>query len=604
MCSIRSEEVKTAVEFLNDVKYKGFTDSVVKRYMKDKRGLTDEEIEKAFSINRNQLENGKGENERTKSKKQDLSVIGGKSDRPEVPTSFAARNQVRDVNFLLPSKRAKGQQLINEFLDSEKSYCDILQTLNQKYYPELVQLSGEGRFEITRREVEDIFRQVPDLLKLHNRFFEDIKQGSSIGGIFLKLFKSFEGYASYLKDCQQTVNKMRKYIKDTKFYSCVARLNFTATGRKGDLVDYLLTPLERFMDYKDFLDKLYGWADTTWTTEYEILGKAARRMGRVAKYIEKYKYGICNQNEMNKVQKFLGNQCDILVPERAIIRRGMMIRRKSGWTSRRQRYVFFLFNDMFLWTTKNGKLKDAIHLRNCEVMPSSSKNKTERRLNVIFFKEKQKILKLECETLFVRNTWYEALKKTISTAKEACSKAWSKSDLIVNMKFKDYLDDFSDDESKDVEDSYSRVEPSEDLEDTYNKRYAVTSNFLTQHYEDMDPMGDNISHISEDLGSFADQRKYMLQNSSTSAQLSPFDRLNKNKFSPTGHGTNVILHNNATYDGRDSAKQITSKQQKQGELKDSPEFTEKRKKSNIIRVDSAAINVELPRKLTLRLDNF
>merc|ERR550534_3485156 len=117
----------------------------------------------------------------------------------------------------------------------------------------------------------------------------------------------------------------------------------------------------------------------------------------------------------------------------------------------------------------------------------------------------------------------------------------------------------------------------------------------------MDPMGDNISQISEDFGSFSEQRKYMAQNNySTSAQLSPFERSNKNKYSTRDHGSNLIIHNsnNATSYGKDSAKQITSKQQKQGELKDSPEFTEKRNKSNIIRVDSASIDVEPPRKLT------
>lgn len=243
-------------------------------------------------------------------------------------------------------------------------------------------------------------------------------------------------------------------------------------------------------------------------------------------------------------------------------------------------------------------------------MPSSSKNSAERKFNVIYLKEKQKTLRLECSSCPVRNTWYEALKKTIFAAKEASSKAWSKSDSIVNMKYKEYLDDFSDDESKDVEDS-SRAEPSEDLEDTYNKRYAVTSNFLTQQFGDIDPMADNISQSEQDLGSPRKERKYMLeQNYSTSAQLSPFERSKKNKFWTGKDGSLVTIHsnsNNTRYHGKDSVKQIASKQQNQRSLKDRSEFTKKRSKSNIIRKsrgDSCPNEVEPSRLLTLRLDNF
>jgi len=611
MTSIRSSKVTTAVEFLSDVNDKGYPDSVVRRYMMDKRGLTAEEVEKAFLINRTRLAMTKGEIESNKSKKLlSSSIIAYKSDRPEVPTSFAVRNPAREVNFLFPSKRAKGQQLINKFLDSEKTYCAILECLNQDYYPELAKLSGNGQFQMTSREVEEIFRQIPELLKLHKEFFKSIKLGSSIGGVFLQFFKSFEGYASYLRDCQQTVNKMRRYIRDTQFFTCLTHLSATATWRKEDMVDLLLTPLERFMDYKDFLDKLYGWADAAQTTEYEILGKASRRMGRVANYIEKYKNGICNLNEMNKVQKFLGDQCDILVPERAIVLRGMMIRRKSGWSARNKRYVFFLFSDMLLWTTKNGKLKNSLHLQNCEVMPSSSKKRPERKLDVIFHKKKQKTLRLECETILLRNSWYEALKKTIFTAKEVSSTAWSRLDSTVNMKYKDHSDDFGDDESKDVSDS-SRAEPSEDLDDMYNLRYAITSNFLTQQFGVIDPMADDFSQVSEhDLGSQLDQKKNIFeQNPSTSAQLSPFERLKRNTFLSGENGSMVGMHSNGNtrYIGKESVNQIASKQQNQRSMEAISELKKKRNKSNIIRkssVDSIGNDVEPSPQFTFRLENF
>merc|ERR1719204_2769027 len=168
---------------------------------------------------------------------------------------------------------------------------------------------------------------------------------------------------------------------------------------------------------------------------------------RVAAYIEKYKYGICNQNEMNKVQKFLGDQCDILAPDRAIVRRGMMTRRTSSWKWNK-RYVFFLFNDILLWTNKNGILQNALQLRSCEVMPSSAKNYPLKKFEVVYRGERHKTLRLECAKVHERNDWYAAIKRTVATAKMNYNRAWSKSEHIVSGNYKEYPDSFSEEENE------------------------------------------------------------------------------------------------------------------------------------------------------------
>merc|ERR1719385_478660 len=101
-----------------------------------------------------------------------------------------------------------------------------------------------------------------------------------------------------------------------------------------------------------------------------------------------------------------------------------MTRRTSGWTGRNKHYVFFLFNDMLLWTNKNGILQNALQLRSCEVMPSSAKNFASRKFELVYRSEKHKTLRLECDTIKERNDWYAALKRTIIAAKVKYSKAW------------------------------------------------------------------------------------------------------------------------------------------------------------------------------------
>jgi len=308
-----------------------------------------------------------------------------------------------------------------------------------------------------------------------------------------------------------------------------------STRKNDGMIDMLLTPLERMVEYKVFLDKLYSWTDPRRVVDYEFLGKASRRIGRVASYIEKYKYGIYNQNEMIKLQKFFKTQCDILAPERVIVRRGMMTRQTSGWTARKKNYIFFLFNDMLLWTNRNGKLKNAVLLKTCQVMPSSAKNDANRKFEITYRDKTNKILRLECENVTERLKWYQAFKTTISKAKKTSSLAWSRSASLLDSKYQEYSEDVSDEEQKTSDAPSASRRGSEDsqqqfehLDDPYNRRYMVTSSFKIQEFKEIEPMDDNLSQISEQDVTFHHQNKYFEgKGVQTHAMLSPFQTTTK-----------------------------------------------------------------------------
>jgi len=611
-----STKINTAVEFLGDVRSKGYSETILKKYLMEKRGLSAKEVEIAFLINKNRVEAAAKEKQGKPVKKD--------RERPEKPSSFSNRSQIQDVTFLLPSKQPAGTALINSFLDAEKTYCNILQCLEKEYHSELARYAYQNKFQMSRKEVEEIFTRIPELLKFHNGFFLDLKRGSNIGRIFVQQFKFFEGYAEYMKDCQQTVNKMRKYIQDSRLQTCIQKISKESVRRmwrNDDMVDLLLYPLDRIMHYRDFLKKLFAWADKTQTTEYELLGKASRRIGRVSVYIEKYKYGICNQNEMNKVQKFLNNQCDILAPERAIVRRGVMTRRTSGVLGRNKHYVFFLFNDMLLWTTKNGALQNALQLRSCEVMPSSAKNSAATKFEVVYRSEKHKTLRLECQTVNERNNWYEALRRTITTAKVKYSEAWSRSESLVNTKYSEYPDNMSDEDSKvlepsDVskgEDVERNVEPSEQLQDPYNKRYTVTSSFRIQEFKEIDPMGENVSQVSEqDVAFYQERKDFVAENSKTSSGcLSPFEKFGSKQVGEPDEGVIVMQSpDNSNHHNRGGSvvlvRKSTSREQSENK-EDGFQSSDQSIKSSIVRrsgTKSPSSSKSTSQRFTIRLDGF
>merc|ERR1719509_140813 len=106
-----------------------------------------------------------------------------------------------------------------------------------------------------------------------------------------------------------------------------------------------------------------------------------------------------------------------------------MIRRTTGWAPRNKHYIFFLFNDVLLWTTKKRELQNVVQLRNCEAMPSDQKTNPNRKFKIISRGQRHKTLLLECTSERQRDEWYKAVEAGIKAAKETSAQAWSKTEL-------------------------------------------------------------------------------------------------------------------------------------------------------------------------------
>jgi hypothetical protein len=411
-------QVATAVEFLSEVfekGLKGHKEDELRKYLLHRRHLNTAQVDLAFKIYNLRIENRK---------------VKGEAERQEVSSQ---KNASVEYNFLLPINRARGINLIRRFLKTEHAYCDVLECLIEEYYKYLGEKADRREISISRKELELIFQRILKLFDFHKKFYMDLKpRKDKFGQLFVRHFNSFRDYVDYMKECNKTIKKMREYIYDKKLRKSLDHVRSTCRRPNDDMMDLILSPMYRIKDYKDFIDNLYGWADKNHDPDYLFLGKASRRIGRVVKWIEMYKHSIINQNEMNKVQQFLDTQCSIIVPNRRIVRRGMMIRRTTTWPARNKCYLFFLFNDVLLWTTRKGELQNVVFLQDCEVRPSESKYNQARKFEVVATGQQYKyykLLKLECKDPLQRNEWYDAIKNEVASTKEVKPKAEKKKDL-------------------------------------------------------------------------------------------------------------------------------------------------------------------------------
>jgi len=561
-------EVANAVNFLNDVSQKGYKEGDLKKYLRNSRGLDLEQVEKAFEIHRSRFKKKPGypENRRSSLPMYPRKVGGQKErinpesilepnsqERPEMASRSPKKKKSEKSphsSIFLPENQANGEKLVKDFLRMERSYCNKLQCLKEYYYKELSHMAQENRFQMSKKEVDEIFYRVPQLCEFHRAFYNDMSCEFNIGRIFVRLFDFFKRYVAYMKDCTATITKMREYTRDEDLHDCLEHIRERTIFKREDVMDLLLVPLKRISEYAEFLEKLHKFADASMEAEYDYLGKASRRIGRVAAYINKYKDGIWNRNEMNKIQQFLGSQCNIIAPYRRIVRRGMMIRRTSGWTARNKHYIFFLFNDVFLWTTIRGHLQNLVHLQNCQVLPSDAKFDSQRKFRIISRGQRYKSLLLECETVKQRDEWYVAVESKISAAKssfEDLPKRQLPSSIVVE-KSEDEEDEKNNSSSKEnclsqinaTSESNSALWKSNNTDlstypekkngesplqplSSYNRRYQLSHSFKEQELSNLDPMDDSVSVVSEQDTSFSEQSKYEKMKSTTGL-MSPFTK--------------------------------------------------------------------------------
>jgi len=411
MLESSDQQVDTAVEFLRQVRgkgLKGHKEGDLRNYLRYRRHLTKAQIDLAFKIYNYGINNP---------------MAKPSAERQEVPIAKIASG---GYYFLLLSNRARGIDVITNFLTMECNYCEVLECLIEEYYKNLGMMADQKQISISRKELEPIFVRISNLFSFHKKLYVDLKsRKDKFGQLFVRNFDGFREYVEYIKDCNKIIWKMREYIYDKSLRKALEHVRSTCRRPSDDMMDLVLFPIFRIKDYKKFIDDLYSLADKNWKKDYEYLGKASRRIGRVVRWVDIHKHGIINKNEMNRVQQFLDTQCNIIIPHRRIVRRGMMIRRTTTLLARNKRYLFFLFNDILLWTTRKGELQNLVFLQDCEVRASGSKSNQARKFEIVARGQRYKYykhLKLECKDARQRNEWYDAVKKEVTAVKDVSTK--------------------------------------------------------------------------------------------------------------------------------------------------------------------------------------
>jgi len=414
-----------------------------------------------------------------------------------------------------------------------------------------------------------------------------LKAGEDIGRMFVRLLHFFKKYPEYMKSLTVTIKQLGTYAGDKVFQKCLKQIRRDSKFQPHDLVGLMLIPLDRIVEYKVFLDNLVALANAT-KSRSEYLNKAARRIGRISSYIKKYRSVINNIHEIYRVQIYLAGQVDIFADKRRLIKRGMIIRRTEGWTARNKQYVFFLFNDILLWTTKKGAFQNVVPLEKCEVLPWEARNNSKHKLKLIAREDRVKTLWLECKSQRQRDDWYCTLERAIVDSHKLLFQEMIELPEVVVYEDSDeeqkvkHPSDLNNNENAVLKKTVDKIsinpgsrsslnlgsrsslhlssrsslmaiaenegenkKHDSDSED-FAYDYECSQNYSTYEFKGFDPFNDTASQISEsDLRFYEENSRYKkIRDGTTAGSLSPFRNDSRGQMSNSG-SMNELTYNSS-----------------------------------------------------------
>ncbi|XP_001946064.2 protein vav isoform X1 [Acyrthosiphon pisum] len=196
----------------------------------------------------------------------------------------------------------KRDYVINELVETEKNYVDVLQTLLKCFIKPLIKIMKEDDFCT-------IFQGIKELHEIHKDFHLDLIKACSqysslrLSDVFLNWKDKFLVYADYCANLTTAQDRIQDICNQNEHINReVNRCQEEANNGKFKLRDILSVPMQRILKYHLLLDKLIH--DTPQThKDLPGLEWAKECMVDIAQYINEVKRDSDTLQIMNDVQK-------------------------------------------------------------------------------------------------------------------------------------------------------------------------------------------------------------------------------------------------------------------------------------------------------------
>lgn len=317
-------------------------------------------------------------------------------------------------------KRAKKIfNIAKEIASSEHVFVDVLKLLNVDFRLHISRCTERaGRPVVPSEVLNRILKYLPQLQNFNEDLLRDLEDRvanwdkcQKVADIFVKKGPFLKMYTSYITDFEETNRVFDDALKKIPtFQHSVKEFEMLPRCASLGVRHYLLKPIQRIPQYKlllqDYLKHL-----TPESEDYANTKIALTIVSEVADHANSSMRQGDQVQKMLEIQKSLDGHFEVIKPGRDLIKEGelMKLSRKEM-----QPRMFFLFNDVLLYTTPNPtggyRLNNVLTLAGMKVtIPASEDYNNEFNIVTV-----QRSFTVEASSVQERDEWVKALSSAIS----------------------------------------------------------------------------------------------------------------------------------------------------------------------------------------------
>lgn len=259
---------------------------------------------------------------------------------------------------------------LDAFLKSEEFYVErglrvVCETFEQRL---IVHNKLQIETVLDPQDIGEIFLNISPIYDFNRKLYGELMKArlvgidelmTRLGKIMSQHIPFFKLYTTYIK-AQKKAQAAFETARLKKKFQQFLQINEECCGHQ--LAEMLTVPVMRLPQYLRFLGAIHSKMHDSDKAAMELGDALTQLLAMTDEIAETLRDEKARRMVVTLQQQWFKNNCELVSQARFFIKQGDMkiIFPKSLFKARWKRYVFILFNDMLLWSTKKGMFAASI----------------------------------------------------------------------------------------------------------------------------------------------------------------------------------------------------------------------------------------------------
>jgi len=248
--------------------------------------------------------------------------------------SMAMKNEASDSkgkkdSFLSPSmfedleirnrKWEANRYRCQELVETEKSYCDKMRIMIEKFMKPLEAVVDTENEMLNRVQITLIFKNIPDIYEFSYRLHQELAEAYSrydeegpipIATVFLNKFSDWKVYIKYVEDfhsANTALENLKRSPQTDRFNRFMEQCQKSEECNKSHLKDLIVLPIQRFLKYRLLFEGIKKDSDPRKTESYNLLDTVENYIFEIGEIMNNAKEIQENINKMFSLEKTIMN---------------------------------------------------------------------------------------------------------------------------------------------------------------------------------------------------------------------------------------------------------------------------------------------------------